>query len=90
MEKGGAMYPRETPETPFRDFGARVVVLWPGDPNALYHAEGVHEGFLLLSGECTLIVGEEERPLRQWDYFHCPAETRHVFVAPATDRARFS
>jgi hypothetical protein len=27
MEQGGAMYPLETPETPFRDFGARVVVL---------------------------------------------------------------
>ena len=80
MEKGGAMYPLETPETPFRDFGARVVVLWPGDPNALYHAEGVQEGFLVLCGECTLIVEEEERPLRQWDYFHCPADTRHVFV----------
>ena len=80
MEKGGAMYPLETPETPFREFGARVVVLWPGDPNALYHAEGAQEGFLVLSGECTLIVEEEERPLRQWDYFHCPADTRHVFV----------
>ena len=34
----------------------------------------------MLSGECTLIVEEEERPLRQWDYFHCPAETRHVIV----------
>src|SRR5829696_628466 len=80
MKRGGAMYPLETPETPFRDFGARVVVLRPGDPNALYHAEGVQEGFLVLSGECTLIVEEEERPLRQWDYFHCPADTRHVFV----------
>ena len=34
----------------------------------------------MLSGECTLIVEEEERALRQWDYFHCPAETRHVLV----------
>jgi quercetin dioxygenase-like cupin family protein len=40
----------------------------------------VQEGFLVLSGECTLIVEEEERPLRQWDYFHCPADTRHVIV----------
>ena len=80
MEQGGAMYPLETPETPFRDFGARVVVLRPGEPNALYHAEGVQEGFLVLSGEGTLIVEEEERRVRQWDYFHCPAGTRHVFV----------
>ena len=71
-EKGGAMYPLEPQDTQFRDFGARVRVLWPGDPNALYHSEGVQEGFLVLAGECTLIVEEQERPLRQWDYFHCP------------------
>ena len=79
-EKGGAMYPLEARESPFRDFGARVRVVWPGQPNALYHSEEAQEGFLVLSGECTLIVEEEERPLRQWDYFHCPAGTRHVIV----------
>ena len=79
-EKGGAAYPVEPREQPFSDVGVRVRVLWPGDPNALYHSEGVQEGFLVLSGECTLIVEEEERPLRQWDYFHCPADTRHVIV----------
>ena len=79
-EKGGAMYPLEARESPFRDFGARVHVVWPGQPNALYHSEEAQEGFLVLSGECTLIVEEEERPLRQWDYFHCPAGTRHVIV----------
>ena len=79
-EKGGATYPLEGRESPFRDVGVRVTVLWPGQPNALYHAEGVQEGFLVLSGECTLLVEEAERALRQWDYFHCPAETRHVIV----------
>ena len=79
-EKGGATYPLESREQPFRDVGVRVVVLPPGQPNALYHSEAVQEGFLVLSGECTLIVEEEERPLRQWDYFHCPAGTRHVIV----------
>ncbi len=79
-EKGGAMYPLEPQEPSFRDFGARVRVVWPGDPNALYHSEGAQEGFLVLAGECTLIVEEEERPLRQWDYFHCPADTSHVIV----------
>jgi quercetin dioxygenase-like cupin family protein len=75
-EKGGATYPLEPRESPFRDVGVRVTVLSPGEPNALYHAEGVQEGFLVLSGECTLIVEEDERPLREWDYFHCPAGTR--------------
>ena len=79
-EKGGAMYPIEPREAPFGDFGVNVRVLWPGDPNAHYHSEGVQEGFLVLSGECTLVVEEEERTLRQWDYFHCPANTSHVFV----------
>jgi uncharacterized cupin superfamily protein len=39
----------------------------------------------VLSGECTLIVEEEERALRQWDYFHCPAETRHVLVGAGNE-----
>lgn len=51
-----------------------------GRSECALHAEGVQEGFLVLSGECTLLVEEEECPLRQWDYFHCPAETRHVIV----------
>src|SRR5688500_17471606 len=79
-EKGGAMYPIEPREAPFDDLGVNVRVLWPGDPNALYHAKGAQEKFLVLAGERTLIVEEEERPLRQWDYFHCPADTRHVIV----------
>lgn len=79
-EKGGALYPIEPRDAPFADFGINVRVLAPGQPNALYHAEGVQEGFLVLSGECTLLVEEEERRLRQWDYFHCPAGTRHVLV----------
>jgi uncharacterized cupin superfamily protein len=79
-DKGRAVYPLESREAPFRDFGVHVEVLWPGEPNAIYHAESGQEGFLVLSGECTLLVEDEERPLRQWDYFHCPAGTRHIFV----------
>lgn len=78
--KGGAVYPIEAREARFRDFGVNVHVVWPGGPSALYHAESGQEGFLVLSGECTLIVEEQERSLRQWDYFHCPADTRHIFV----------
>ena len=79
-ERGGALYPLESREQPFEQLGVHVRVLWPGDPNALYHSEGAQEGFLVLSGECKLIVEEDERRLRQWDYFHCPAGTRHVLV----------
>lgn len=79
-EKGGAAYPLESREHPFRDVGVNVKLLSPGEPSCLYHSEGVQEGFLVLAGECTLVVEEEERPLRRWDYFHCPAGTRHVLV----------
>jgi uncharacterized cupin superfamily protein len=79
-EKGGAVYPLEGEAARFRDFGVNVRVLRPGEPNALYHAESGQEGFLVLAGECTLLVEEQERTLRRWDFFHCPADTRHVFV----------
>ena len=79
-ERGGALYPLEPREAPFRDLGVNVRVLWPGDPSALYHAEDAQEGFLVLSGECLLVVEEQERRLRQWDYFHCPPDTEHVLL----------
>ena len=79
-EKGGSVYPLEARDARFRDFGVNVRVFSPGQPSALYHAETGQEGFLVLSGECTLVVEEEERRLRQWDYFHCPSMTRHVIV----------
>jgi uncharacterized cupin superfamily protein len=79
-EKAGAVYPLEAREAPFGDFGVNVRVLGPGEPNALYHSETGQEGFLVLWGECTLIVQDEERTLRQWDYFHCPPETGHIMI----------
>ena len=46
-----------------------------------FHAETAdQEGFLVLQGECTLVVEEHERTLRAWDFVHCPAGTGHVFV----------
>ena len=78
-EKGGAIIPLEPRGGPFKNFGVNVHVVWPREPS-LYHSENAREAFLVLSGECTLIVEEQERPLRQWDFFHCPAGTRHIFV----------
>lgn len=79
-QKGGASFPLEPREHPFSDFGAHVTILSPGQPNALYHSEGAQEGFLVLTGTCTLIVEDQERQLREWDYVHCPAGTHHVFI----------
>jgi uncharacterized cupin superfamily protein len=55
-------------------------VLQPGRPSALYHREQDQEDFLVLQGECLAIVEEQERPLRQWDFLHCPGGTRHILV----------
>jgi uncharacterized cupin superfamily protein len=61
-------------------FGVNLRVLRPGEPNGLYHSENQQEAFLVLSGECTLLVEGEERPLGPWDFFHSPAGTEHIFV----------
>jgi uncharacterized cupin superfamily protein len=64
----------------FEEFGFNVGMVLPGQPGALYHRESHQEGFLVLSGEALLIVEGEERPLRAWDYFHCPASVEHIIV----------
>jgi uncharacterized cupin superfamily protein len=64
----------------FRQLGINVNVLQPGQPLGLYHREARQEGFLVVAGECLLIVEGEERRLRAWDYFHCPGGTAHVLV----------
>ena len=45
----------------------------PGESMAMYHWEADQEDFLVLAGEALLIVEGEERPLRAWDFVHCPA-----------------
>lgn len=64
----------------FPQTGVHLVVLEPGKPNCRYHREEAQEDFLVLSGECRLLVNGEERPLKAWDYVHCPAGVTHVFV----------
>ena len=56
-------------------------MLWPGRSTWLYHAESAQEDFLVLRGEALLLVEDEERTLRAWDFVHCPPETAHAFVA---------
>jgi uncharacterized cupin superfamily protein len=70
----------ESRENSFPEYGINLAVLQPGEPNCLYHAESQQEDFLVLSGECRLLVNGEERPLEPWDFVHCPAGTEHVFV----------
>ena len=65
---------------PFKQLGINLNVLEPGEPLGLYHRENHQEGFLVLAGECLLLVEGEERPLKAWDFFHCPGGTAHVIV----------
>ena len=64
----------------FKQLGINISVVEPGQPLCLYHEESAQEGFLVLSGECVLLVNEQERPLRAWDFFHCPPGVEHVIV----------
>src|ERR687897_463940 len=68
-------------ETEFPQVGINLFVLAPGEPIGMYHWEADQENFLVLSGEALLIVEGEERPLRQWDFVHCPPGTKHMIVA---------
>jgi uncharacterized cupin superfamily protein len=67
-------------ETLFPQLGVNLAVLRPGEPLAMYHWEADQEDFLVLAGEALLLVEGEERPLRQWDFVHCPPGTRHTIV----------
>jgi uncharacterized cupin superfamily protein len=69
----------------FEQLGVHVGVLQPGEPACMYHREDNQEGFLILKGECLLIVEGEERTLRAWDYFHCPPGTEHVLVGAGSE-----
>jgi uncharacterized cupin superfamily protein len=67
-------------EAEFPQVGVNLYVLSPGEPMGMYHWEADQEDFLVLSGEAVLIIEGEQRPLRQWDFVHCPAETDHIIV----------
>ena len=69
----------EGEDASFPDVGFTLAVLQPGQATR-YHREANQEDFLLLAGECILLIEEEERPLRAWDFVHCPAGTDHAFV----------
>ena len=67
-------------EPEFDQYGVHLVTLAPGDTMAMYHWEADQEDFLVLAGEALLIVEGEERPLRAWDFVHCPAGASHTIL----------
>jgi uncharacterized cupin superfamily protein len=64
----------------FKQLGLNPFVVGPGEPMSMYHWEADQEDFLVVSGEAVLIAEGEERPLRQWDFVHCPPQMKHVIV----------
>ena len=73
----------------FLQLGINISVLQPGQSLGRYHLEPGHEEhFLVLDGECILVVEEQERRLVRWDFFHSPPGVAHMIVGggdgPAT------
>ena len=73
-------YTRFEGDDRFPHLGINIGVLEPGQPACYYHAENNQEDFLVLSGECLLLIEDQERRLRAWDFVHCPPWTEHVFI----------
>jgi uncharacterized cupin superfamily protein len=76
----GKYAPFEGEHATFEQLGINLSILRPAEPACMYHREEAQEGFLLLSGEALLVIEGEERPLRRWDYVHCPPWTDHVVI----------
>ena len=68
-----------------QQLGVNPFVLQPGEATSMYHWEADQEDFLIVSGEAVLVVEGEERPLRAWDFVHCPPNTSHVIVGAGND-----
>ena len=67
-------------EPEFSQIGIHLVTLGPGEPMSMYHWEADQEDFLVLSGQALLIIEGVERPLRAWDFVHCPAGAKHTIL----------
>ena len=64
----------------FHQLGVNLTRLEPGEPMSMYHREADQEDFLVLEGEALLILEGEERPLRRWDFVHCPPGASHTIL----------
>ena len=67
-------------EGDFPQLNVNLIVLGPDEPLSMYHWEADQEDFLLVSGEALLIIEGQERPLRAWDFVHCPPNAAHTIV----------
>jgi uncharacterized cupin superfamily protein len=76
----GAACVFESDEVTFPQIGFTLAVVQPGQPAGMYHREANQEDFLVLAGECVLLIEGEEQRLKAWDFVHCPPGTEHGFV----------
>jgi len=76
----GAYTRFESDQARFTKLGFNLAVLEPGQPACWYHGEDEQEDFLVLAGECLLLIEGQERGLKAWDFVHCPPWTEHVFI----------
>jgi uncharacterized cupin superfamily protein len=67
-------------EGEFQQYGIGIHVLQPGQTNGLYHSESLQEDFLVLAGECLLLIEEQERRLKAWDFVHFAPGSRHICI----------
>ena len=84
-EGPGDRFTRWDEERRFEQFGIGLAVLGPGQITPMYHRESSQEAFLVVAGECTVLVEEQERVLKAWDFFHCAPWTGHVFVGTSDE-----
>ncbi len=68
------------PEFEFPQFGIRLHVLEPSEPNGLYHSESEQEAFLVLSGSAGCSSRARSGFSGRGDFFHSPPGTEHIFV----------
>ena len=71
----------------FPQLGINLNVLPRGASLGLYHRENHQEDFLVLSGRCVLVAEGEKRPLKAWDFVHCPGGTAHMIVGDGDEPA---
>ena len=69
----------------FEQYGMNIHVIYPGQPNCHYHGEDDQEDFLVIKGQCKLLIEGQERELKEWDFVHCPKWARHVFVGTGNE-----
>ena len=75
----------------FPKLGFNVAVLEPGQPACYYHGEDEQEDFLVLSGECLVLIEGQERPLQAVGLRALPGRGPSTCSSgPATGRARSS